>query len=55
MTTNSWLSTTKPKKTKQNRKRTKQTSRTGTESQKWGHMEGYHQGRGDGGKGTGNK
>ena len=33
MTTNSQLSTTKPKKRKQ--KQTKQTSRTGTESQKW--------------------
>ena len=31
MTTNSQLSTTKPKKQKQ----TKQTTRTGTESQKW--------------------
>ena len=34
MTTNSQLSTTKPKK-KQNKKQTKQTTRTGTESQKW--------------------
>ena len=33
MTTNSQLSTTKPKKQKQTQ--TKQTSRTGTESQKW--------------------
>ena len=32
MTTNSQLSTTKPKK---NLKQTKQTARTGTESQKW--------------------
>ena len=37
MTTNSHLSTTEPKKTKQ----TKQTIKTGTESQKWNHMEGY--------------
>ena len=34
MTTNSQLSTTKPKK-KKKRKETKQTTRTGTESQKW--------------------
>ena len=33
MTTNSKLSTTEPKKQKQ--KQTKQTTRTGTESQKW--------------------
>ena len=33
MTTNSQLSTTEPKKQKQ--KWTKQTTRTGTESQKW--------------------
>ena len=33
MTTNSQLLTTKPNKTKQ--KQTKQTTRTGTESQKW--------------------
>ena len=33
MTTNSQLSTIEPKKQKQ--KRTKQTTRTGTESQKW--------------------
>ena len=33
MTTNSRLSTTEPKKQKQ--KQTKQTPRTGTESQKW--------------------
>ena len=35
MTTNSQLSTTKPKKQKQKQKQTKQTTRTGTESQKW--------------------
>ena len=34
MTTNSQLSTTEPKK-KQKQKQTKQTTRTGTESQKW--------------------
>ena len=34
MTTNSQLSTTEPKKT-QKQKQTKQTTRTGTESQKW--------------------
>ena len=33
MTTNSQISTIKPKKQKQ--KQTKQTTRTGTESQKW--------------------
>ena len=33
MTTNSQLSTTKPKK--KNQKQTKQTTRTGTDSQKW--------------------
>ena len=32
MTKNSWLLTTEPK---QNQKQTKQTTRTGTESQKW--------------------
>ena len=55
MTTNSQLSTTKPKKQKQ--KQTKQTTRTGTESQKWKSYGGDHQG-GAGwneGKGTGNK
>ena len=35
MTTNSQLSTTEPKKQKQNQQQTKQTTRTGTESQKW--------------------
>ena len=35
MTTNSQLSTTKPKKQKQKQKQTKQTTRTGTDSQKW--------------------
>ena len=54
MTTNSQLSTTEPKKHKQ----TKQTTRTGTESQKWGSRGGLSVGRGrvEGGeKGTGNK
>ena len=40
MTTNSQLSTTEPKKNK-NVKQTKQTTRTGTEPQKWRYMEGY--------------
>ena len=35
MTTNSQLSTTGPKKNKTKQKQTKQTTRTGTESQKW--------------------
>ena len=35
MTTNSQLSTTEPKEENQNQKQTKQTTRTGTESQKW--------------------
>ena len=42
MTTNSQLSTTKPKKQKQ----TKQTTRTGTESQKWRSHGDYQWGRG---------
>ena len=50
MTTNSQLSTTKPKKRKQ--KQTKQTSRTGTESHKWRLRGGLSVG---GGEGTGNK
>ena len=57
MTTNSQLSTTEPKKeTKQ--KQTKQTTRTGTESQKWRSHGGLSVGRGrgeNGRKGTGNK
>ena len=56
MTTNSQLSTTEPKKQKQ--KQTKQTTRTGTESQKWRSHGGLSVGRGreeNGGKGTGNK
>ena len=35
MTTNPQLSTTDPKKTKAKPKQTKQTTRTGTEPQKW--------------------
>ena len=35
MTTNSQLLTTEPKKKKQTPKQTKQTTRTGTEPQKW--------------------
>ena len=56
MTTNSQLSTTEPKKQKQ--KQTEQTTRTGTESQKWRLDGGLSVGRGwseNGGKGTGNK
>ena len=44
MTTNSQLSTTEPKKQKQNQ--TKQTTRTGTESQKWRSHGGLSVGRG---------
>ena len=55
MTTNSQLSTTKPKK---KQKQTKQTTRTGTESQKWRSYGGLLMGTGrekNRGKGTGNK
>ena len=54
MTTNSQLSTTEPK-TKQ--KQTKQTTRTGTESQKWRSHEGTSagKGRGEWEKGTENQ
>ena len=44
MTTNSQLSTTKPKKQKQ----TKQTTRTGTNHRNGDHVEGYQWGRGRG-------
>ena len=44
MTTNSQLSTIKPKK-KQKQKQTKQTTRTGTESQKWRSHGGFSAGR----------
>ena len=56
MTTNSQLSTTEPKKQKQ--KQTKQTARTGTESQKWRSHGGLSVGRWRetiAEKGTGNK
>ena len=50
--TNSQLSTTEPKKQKQ----TKQTTRTGKESQKWRSHGGLSAGRGKNGvKGIGNK
>ena len=52
MTTKSQLSTTEPKKQKQ----TKQTSRTGTESQKWRSHGGLLAGDGErGGKDTENR
>ena len=54
MKTNSQISTTKPKTNKQ----TKQTTRTGRESQKWRSHGGLSVGEGEGenwGKGTGNK
>ena len=54
MTTNSQLSRTEPKK----KKKSKQTTRTGTDSQKWRSHGGLSAGRGsreNGGKGTGNK
>ena len=47
MTTNSQLSTTEPKKNK-NVKQTKQTTRTGTESQKWISHRGLSVGKGQG-------
>ena len=54
MITNSQKSTTEPKKQKQ--KQTKQTTRTGTELQKWRSHGGLSAGFGEkGGKGTGNK
>ena len=49
MTANSQLLTTEPKKIKP--KQTKQTTRTGTESQKQRSHEGYQQGSGKGRKG----
>ena len=58
MTTNSQLSTTEPKKQKQKLKQITQTTRTGTESQKWRSHGGLSAGKGSGenwGKGTGNK
>ena len=56
MTTNSQLLTTEPKKQKQ--KQTKQTTRTGTESQKWRSHGGLSVGKQRkrmGGDSTGNK
>ena len=56
MTTNSQLSTTEPKK--KQKQKTKQTTRTGTESQKWRSHEGLsveRRKRRMGGKDTGNK
>ena len=56
MTTNSQLSTTEPKK--QTNKQTKQTTRTGTKSQKWRSHGGLSAGELEGerrGKGTENK
>ena len=58
MPTNSQLTTTEPKKKKQKQEQTKQTSRTGTESQKWRSHGGLSAGRScgeNGGKGTGSK
>ena len=58
MTTNLQLLTTEPKKLKQREKQSKQTTRTGTESQKWRSHRGLSEERGqaeNGGKGTGNK
>ena len=52
MTTNLQLLTTEPKK--QTKSQTKQTTRTGTESQKWRSHGGLSTGR-EWGKGTGNK
>ena len=57
MTTNSQLLTTEPKN-KQTKKNPRQTTRTGTESQKWRSHGGLSVGRRReriGGKGTGNK
>ena len=53
MTTNSQLSTTEPEKQKQKPKTTKQTTRTGTESQKWRSHGRFSMGRGS--KGMGEK
>ena len=48
MTTNLQLLTTEPKKLKQREKQSKQTTRTGTESQKWRSREGLSGGSGKG-------
>ena len=61
MTTNSQLSTNEPKKVKGRKTiktKPKQTTRTGTESEKWTSHGGFSVGRGRGGmggKGTGKK
>ena len=58
MTTNSQLSTTEPKDKTTMKTKTKQTTRPGTESEKWTSHGGISVGRGRGrigGKGTGNK
>ena len=61
MTTNSQLSTSEPKKIKERKTtktKTKQITRTGTESEKWTSHGGFSVGRGRGGmggKGTGKK
>ena len=58
MTTNSQLSTNEPKRKKPTKTKTKQTTRTGTESEKWTSHGGILVGRrkrGMGGKGTGKK
>ena len=46
MTTNSQLSTTEPKSQNQNPNQTKETTRTGTKSQKWRSHGGLSVGRG---------
>ena len=48
MTTDSQLSTTEPKKKTPKQKQTKQTTRTGTESQKWRSQRGLSMERGKG-------
>ena len=58
MTTNSQVSKTEPKRTKQKLKQTKQTTETETESQKWRSNGGLSVQRvreDNGGKGTGKK
>ena len=58
MTTNSQLLTTKLKKKYPKQKQTKQTTRTGTEPQKWRSLGGLSTGKWEGergGKGTENK
>ena len=57
MPTKSQLSTMEPKTQKQKQKGTKQTTRTGTESEKWRSHGGLSIGEweGEGGKGTENK